>query len=216
MKNIFLLLGILILVILFFGCVEPENVICEKVEVAKVLEKYPNIELISMGRLSEDNFEEEKEYWQDICEIEINSGSYYKAVYEEELVKIEVLAETSKLDIICIIENLKTPIIIEESSADINYVVPDGNLEKKCVENWDCSQWSDCKNNLQTRNCTELNGCENITIPITVRDCLVEEKCEATWVCFDWSECFNGVQTRECTEINGCDTNEIPETDQPC
>lgn len=212
MKKIFLLLGILILVVLFFGCTQPEGVICEKVEVAKVLEKYPNIELISMDRLSEDNFEEEKEYWQEVCEIEISSGPYYKAIYEEELVKVEVLAEPSKLDIICVIENLKTPILIEEPEIDINQIIPPINT---CVENWECGEWSECIDSEQIRLCADISNCKtDINKPIQVQTCV--EECEEFWVCFDWSECINGIQTRDCEKVNDCGLNTTQETQKSC
>ena len=30
---------------------------------------------------------------------------------------------------------------------------------KECIEEWNCSKWSNCVNGLQTRTCNELNGC---------------------------------------------------------
>ena len=37
-----------------------------------------------------------------------------------------------------------------------------------CIEDWDCSSWSDCSNGNQTRNCTDLNNCSiNITPTLT-------------------------------------------------
>ncbi len=32
-------------------------------------------------------------------------------------------------------------------------------IELQCVENWSCSDWSDCEDGVQTRTCTDLNGC---------------------------------------------------------
>lgn len=32
-----------------------------------------------------------------------------------------------------------------------------------CVQNWQCSQWSSCSNNEQTRVCTDSSACNNVT-----------------------------------------------------
>ncbi|MEM2956303.1 MAG: hypothetical protein QW041_01885 [Candidatus Pacearchaeota archaeon] len=33
---------------------------------------------------------------------------------------------------------------------------------KKCIPNWQCSEWSKCINNTQTRNCIDLNNCTTL------------------------------------------------------
>lgn len=46
-----------------------------------------------------------------------------------------------------------------------------------CTENWSCSNWSDCLNGEQTRNCTDQNSCETqLKKPEVSQTCLVEQK----------------------------------------
>ncbi|MBT3405510.1 hypothetical protein HN832_00595 [archaeon] len=41
-----------------------------------------------------------------------------------------------------------------------------------CFENWTCESWTECANDSQERNCTELNGCGTIeNKPVEVQDC---------------------------------------------
>jgi len=41
-----------------------------------------------------------------------------------------------------------------------------------CVENWNCTEWSPCVNNVQTRTCIDLNKCGTVkNKPITSRAC---------------------------------------------
>jgi hypothetical protein len=49
--------------------------------------------------------------------------------------------------------------------------------EEPCTENWECSEWSDCVDNQQTRSCSDLNNCgteENK--PATSQSCSVQEE----------------------------------------
>jgi hypothetical protein len=212
MKKAIIIFGLILIGLFLFGCLKPEGAICEKAEVVKMLNKYPGIELKSMQRLSEEDFEKERTYWEEKCGIKINSGAQYKAIYEEDLVKLEVLAEPSKLDIICIIENLKTPVLIETPEPDINQII---TPTASCTEDWECSDWNDCENEEQGRICIDLNDCGSVeNKPVEVQTC--EEDCEELWVCFDWSECINGSQTRNCEKLNDCDLNTTQETQRAC
>lgn len=214
MKKIFFLIGLIFLISLLFGCSAPSDIICEKEEVAKILEKYPEIELESLQRIESTDFIKDQNYWEELCNINIEVSDYYKAVYEDNEAKIEVLAESSKLNIICIIENLKTPIIIEEEP-DINNIINNINPDENCVESWECSAWSECINEEQIRNCTETNQCETeLNKPSELQSC--EEECESVWMCFEWEECINGFQERECVKINECDIGDAPITSQTC
>ena len=44
-----------------------------------------------------------------------------------------------------------------------------------CSENWQCSEWSDCENEIQTRTCTDLNSCGTSNGKPTT-----EQQCETT------------------------------------
>ncbi len=101
----------------------------------------------------------------------------------------------------------------------------EGNNE--CMENWDCSDWSSCSDNQQSRSCTDLNNCgtEN-NKPSEQQSCISEEDsgssssggggisffmpCNHDWLCGVWNPSIcpsTGVQTRDCIDQNNC---EIP------
>lgn len=63
-------------------------------------------------------------------------------------------------------------------------------VSKGCIENWDCTAWGDCKNNIQSRTCTDRNSCGTTKIkPAETRGCDLCEigntKCES----YDYFKC---------------------------
>jgi hypothetical protein len=47
-------------------------------------------------------------------------------------------------------------------------------VEEECVENWRCSSWSICSDELQSRTCVDNNDCgSNEDKPETLRDCIM-------------------------------------------
>ncbi len=210
-------LSLILLMLLLVGCIEPREVIEEKKELASLIEKYPNIEFKSLKRLNEIEFEKEKEYWEENCKIQIDSAPYYKAIYDDELAKLSIIAETSRMDIICIIEDLKTPIIITTNNqiddSENSNIIIDNNDE--CMEFWGCTQWSTCINQEQERTCFDVAECgTNKNKPIEVQSC--EDECEEVWICLDWSACTNGIQTRDCQKLNDCGLDTNYETQRTC
>jgi hypothetical protein len=87
-----------------------------------------------------------------------------------------------------------------------------------CEENWTCSEWSDCLNEIQTRICTDLNDCgTNNSKPTETQDCVVPVECVENWTCSEWSTCFNKMQNRACIDLNNCGTQKNkPEETQRC
>ena len=85
-----------------------------------------------------------------------------------------------------------------------------------CAPNWICSEWSECINSTQTKNCTDQNNCGNQTSkPIEVQSCSID--CVSNWNCTSWSECADSIQTKTCTDLNNCDTpQEKPITTKTC
>jgi hypothetical protein len=56
-----------------------------------------------------------------------------------------------------------------------------------CIENWECSEWSVCTNNILTRNCRDLNGCgTNLTRPYEQENCSENEKPNKTKISWKW------------------------------
>jgi hypothetical protein len=44
-----------------------------------------------------------------------------------------------------------------------------------CEEDWMCTEWSECENDIQTRKCVDKNGCgSTINKPIGVEECTIE------------------------------------------
>jgi len=77
-----------------------------------------------------------------------------------------------------------------------------------CTSNWICSTWSGCVNNLQTRNCSDINICNTSAgRPNLTQECAIAAVCLSNWSCSDWSplNCSNDInQTRICTDKNNC------------
>jgi len=87
-----------------------------------------------------------------------------------------------------------------------------------CQESWECTEWSDCLNETQTRTCTDLNDCEtNNSRPLETQNCVVPVECAENWTCSEWSTCFNKMQNRACIDLNKCGTiKNKPEETQEC
>ncbi len=83
------------------------------------------------------------------------------------------------------------------------------NTSPICTPNWSCTEWSECINNSQTRICTDLNSCNDLSDkPSETQSCI---PCVPNWDCTAWSpeECpKNETQTRICTDLNECGTEE--------
>ena len=71
-----------------------------------------------------------------------------------------------------------------------------------CIENWNCTGWSKCAKQKQTRACIDLNNCgTSLNKPATNQSCCIEN-----WKCTPWSKCVDGKRARNCTDSNGCGT----------
>lgn len=80
-------------------------------------------------------------------------------------------------------------------------------IEIQCVVNWLCDEWNECIEDIQTRNCTDINACNSILgKPVETRAC----GCVPDWRCIpeNWSACVDGEQTRNCVNFNACGTDE--------
>jgi hypothetical protein len=46
------------------------------------------------------------------------------------------------------------------------------NVQSGCQEDWTCTDWSECKSNIQTRECVDKNVCGTTkSVPIEVEGC---------------------------------------------
>ena len=113
---IFLIL--LLSIFLLSGCTEPEQIIREKEVLQPYFEESPDLVLASMELLEEEEFELEKEFFEETCGVEIDSGKYYKTIYENNEKRLIVLAEIGKLDLICIVTEYDEVQTINDGMSD--------------------------------------------------------------------------------------------------
>ncbi|MBT7241552.1 MAG: hypothetical protein HN878_03615 [Candidatus Diapherotrites archaeon] len=188
----------------------------ENKELKPYFESHPNAELKNITQLTQEEFETEKTFWEENCEKQINSGNYYKTIYEDETTRALILSEPGNQEIICIIEQ---EITLNQNNNNSNNPQPTDINNSACTENWNCTNWSNCDNNNQTRTCTELNQCGTDTNkPIENQTCLsTPETCTENWTCTNWSECINELQQRTCQVVKDCpDINNQPAIQQSC
>jgi cysteine-rich repeat protein len=77
------------------------------------------------------------------------------------------------------------------------------NIPAPCVENWTCSDWTQCTNSSQARICTDSNSCgTTVNKPTESQGCT--DSCTPDWSCTSWSTCSNSSQTRTCNDNNSC------------
>jgi hypothetical protein len=85
---------------------------------------------------------------------------------------------------------------------------PPGNTT--CQQNWDCGLWTTCASGQQSRICTDLSTCPNVTKSRNeTQTC--SSGCTADWECGEWTpaDCSEGEeQTQECNDANGCEAAE--------
>jgi hypothetical protein len=87
-----------------------------------------------------------------------------------------------------------------------------------CNPNWNCSNWSSCTSNQQTRICTDINSCNVGTgKPSELQTCI---SCVPNWTCTSWKPTTcpkNKTQTKICLDKNNCGIIAgKPSESQPC
>lgn len=89
--------------------------------------------------------------------------------------------------------------------------IEDAQDSKPCLNNWQCTSWSDCLDGSQSRTCKDTNNCGNANnMPDLYRNC-------CSFSCGSWSECYPiGLQDRSCSYHQNCKTDEIPLTQRAC
>jgi len=107
-----------------------------------------------------------------------------------------------------------------EHSAVTEIIVP----QTTCIQNWSCTEWSNCTNFVKTRSCNDTSRCNNLTgKPNITEKCVpgnvVTPTCIPQWSCTEWypEKCSGDNQTRSCTDINKCNSNTgKPQETQNC
>jgi len=148
----------------------------------------------------------------EICIVNWNCSNWTECINETQTRICSDLNE-------CNNETLK-PFEIQNCTNETNEII-----NKTCIINWSCSNWTNCINLTQTRICEDLNNCINETgKPIEFQNCTNEtinetipEICISDWKCNNWGRCINRKKTRECIDLNSCEiqTN-IPKVLESC
>ena len=75
-----------------------------------------------------------------------------------------------------------------------------------CTPSWNCTEWSECISNQQSRICSDSNNCNDLTNkPAEIQSCT--PLCTPSWNCTEWlpKKCpKNQTQSRICTDFNSC------------
>jgi hypothetical protein len=72
-----------------------------------------------------------------------------------------------------------------------------------CSENWTCTNWSNCIDNREMRQCIDLNKCGTIIEkPTEIEGCF----CAENWTCNNWEKCINKITKRNCSDSTQCGT----------
>ena len=78
-----------------------------------------------------------------------DSGSTWNNITDSNMSSINISSGTIRFNATLLSNSTETPIL---HSISLGYYA-------LCTENWSCSEWSSCQNNLKTRSCIETNAC---------------------------------------------------------
>ncbi len=210
MKKVFFVVLLVLLLLLLFGCSSPEEIAKQNSTINNFIEENPDVEFKSIKKLSEDDFREERDFWESNCDQNISLADYYKIIFEGAEVKLTTLFETSQMKLICgVIEgkaetkaiNINTnsntkndnPNDMPEQADDEN-ALPNNETHlteepEECEETWICTGWSDCVVGKQTRNCQKIVDCGYNSEEEIERSCDSVSTCTEDWSCTEWSYC---------------------------
>jgi len=74
---------------------------------------------------------------------------------------------------------------------------------KTCEPLWECTNWSECKNNKKTRTCVDKNNCGFYEErPAESEFCEEEIPIRTNWICGEWSECKADYTTEDIIKGN--------------
>lgn len=125
-------------------------------------------------------------------------------------------SRTCTLSFDCPTANMPKP--NETQSCELPPLSPQPPIVPTCTgESWQCSNWSACSNNSQTRQCLLRPGCGSASqstrpqvarsceMPAQVQETVQETQCSADfWTCGNWSECIVDTRVRTCTLASDC------------
>ncbi len=129
----------------------------------------------------------------------ICSAKKFRIISCESSPDLAVSLELSKSQEIEINTTLKeSDIIRADISSNLN------SYDPLCESYWACSDWEECINDIQKRECIDRNKCLiPAKIPDSAKKC--SEICRENWQCA-WSPCISGFTYAECIDTNKCGT----------
>lgn len=146
---------ITLLITITAGCIQleltAEDIARAHSEVKAFLEDYPNAKIVA-SLFSDKSIKEE-------CEnSELPVKNYWRVKIEDTYTsaKVTVWVDMDSQQAVCILkEGLPTP-------------------ATSCIEDWRCSDWSECVNKVQTRTCNDVKNCgTDVSRPSVSRSCTV-------------------------------------------
>ena len=162
------------------------------------------------GQSCQNNFECSNGF----CSYGVCESKYQEIIEQKSLIQ-QLIAIISGLDNQDI-NTTATPPSNPPSSGDSG-----SGGSRRCIPNWQCTEFSICINGQQQRSCADSNRCNTQSNkPVLARSCVINPaipQCNEAWQCTPWSICKDDEQTRGCNDLNVCGTEyNKPNTIQSC
>ena len=105
---------------------------------------------------------------------------------------------------------------VSNSSGEYAYGIAVDVAPLSCIQNWSCTEWSECLGESKIRTCVDFNLCGNESErPIETENCFAV--CVPVYSCGEWTpeKCKKEeIQTRVCADIKNCGTGEGRPTEE--
>jgi hypothetical protein len=135
MKKIIFILVILITTLFIFGCTNPKDIALANPKIKEFLEEYPDASITSFSEYSAYDVIDNKDFWSD-CEEKIEIKDYYKAVFENQELQLNVLFDKGRIKLVCgILDNKIAPGNITKPKDE---TITSPNSPVECNRDIDC------------------------------------------------------------------------------
>jgi len=241
--------------VLLLGCLSsssPETIVKDFPQVKQFLASHPNA-VLSFGSYPKASFEADANYWTENCDQNIASRDFYSGTFKDADLVLVVLVDQN-LQLVCAFEKqtgFSNPSDLNASDSnsdadqntgvsdqngspvpDANQVVPDLNQTppNPCENPWNCSLWTLCDGNKQTRTCSLKSGCvidqnkPSESLPCTFQAglkncsdqngviCASNQACTGGYInANNTGLCCTACSFKFCADLNGsvCDVNKV-------
>ena len=158
---------------------------------------------------------ESGKFTTELIDIEPYEGTIQEFCVNVESEKIPALRESSEVSGCISIQIEPNPSGSFDISLDSS--IGEGIIDPSCTEDWICTDWNDCSNSLQSRNCNDNNNCDtNENKPEEQQACEIIFKTNAINGEYNlrevWIDFGNGVYNRLGLSTYDCKPENIFET----